>query len=125
MGNIIINVAELICESPIVTHSEFTGTNYIFNVDWTSKGNEYSLFDPTIKMMVSIQIYSNIVTPPTLEFNGVIDTNAPFNVNGYTIDIKDYYADFSSKYDLYLVLSLISEASCNNATVYKFPINYP
>lgn len=125
MANIIFNVEELLCEAPVVTHSEWTGTRYEFRVDWTSIGDYLATFDPTVRMEAGIIIYQNTVTPPQFEYQGVIDSNAPFNVSGYTFNVVDYFASFYSKYDLYLTLKLISDGSCNEETTYHFPLDYP
>lgn len=125
MANIVINVDELICEAPVFVHTEWTGARYVFSIDWTSLGDVYFQFDPTIRMELSMEIYQNVNNPPTLEYSGVIDSNAPFNVTGYTFNVNDYTFNFSSKYDLYLTLKLISDASCNESTTYQLPIDYP
>lgn len=124
MSNIIFNVAALVCEAPEVVSSNWTGIRYVFSVDWKSKGDEYILFDPTVNMEASIEIYQNTYNPPQLEYTGVIDANAPYNVNGYTFNVLDFHTTFSAKYDLYLVLKLTSEA-CSETVKYKFPIDYP
>ena len=125
MGNIIINVDELICEAPIVLHSEWTGIRYVFSVDYSSIGDQLAIFDPTVRMELSITIYQNTTTPPQFEYTGVIDSNAPFDATGYTFNVVDYFPTFSSKFDLYLTLKLISDESCNEQFTYQFPIDYP
>jgi hypothetical protein len=125
MADIIINVDALVCEAPVVTHSEWTGARYVFNVDWTSIGDQLATFDPTVRMEVGIIIYQNTTTPPQFEYSGVIDSNGPFNATGFSFDVVDYFPTFSSKFDLYLTLKLISDASCNEETTYQFPIDYP
>jgi hypothetical protein len=123
MANIIINVDELICEDSIVTNSSWSGIRYVFNVDWTSKGDEYSIFDPTTNLQLSIEIRETI--PNTIVYSGVIDNSAPFDATGYQFNVLDYYTGFSGKYTLILILDLTSNAACNEQTRYTFPIDYP
>lgn len=125
MGEIIINVDSLVCEAPKVLHSEWTGTRYVFSMDWSSIGDYLATFDPTVRLELSMTIYQNTTTPPQFEYTGVIDSNAPFNTTGYTFNVVDYFPSFSSKYDLYITLKLISDNTCNEEITYQFPLNYP
>lgn len=123
MGEIIINVEALVCEAPQVTHSEWTGIRYVFSVDYNSNGDDYSVFDPTTNLELSIEIRETI--PNTVVYSGVINPSAPFNATDYQFNVLDYYNGFSGKYTLILKLSLTSNAACNELTSYTFPIDYP
>lgn len=123
MANIIINVEALQCQAPEVTNSSWSGIRYVFNIDWNSKGDEYSIIDPTTNLELSIEIRETI--PNTIVYQGVIDASAPFNATGYQFDVLDYTQTFSGKYTLILKLNLTSNAACNELTSYTFPIDYP
>ena len=123
MAYIIFNVAELICEAPIVTNSQYTTSRYTFNVDWISKGDEYYQFDPSTNLELSIEIRETI--PNILVYSGVIEPSVPFNATGYKFNVLDYFSGFSNKFTLYLILKLTSDRACNETTTYEFPIDYP
>lgn len=125
MADIVINVSELFCEVPEVTHSEWTGARYVFSVDYISKGEEYVISDPSTNMELSIYVYENTGTTPILVYEGVINPSAPFNATGYTFDVYDYTELFSSKFILRLKLKLSSDRMCNVETTYQFPVDYP
>jgi hypothetical protein len=121
-GKIIFNVSELQCIPPNITNTSWTGIRYVFDVDWTSNGNEYHSIDPTTNLELSMTIVE--VATSTTVFSGVIDSSVPFITTGYQFDAYDYYPTFSDKYQITLTLSLTSVIACNESTSFIIPIDY-
>lgn len=122
MGNIIFNVAEFICENPVIQNVTWSGIRYIFDTDWTSQGNYYSSFDPTTNMELSMDIIE--VSNSNIVFSGVIDNSVPFNAIDYQFDVLDFYPGFSDKYQITLKLKITNQG-CDNTGTYIVPITYP
>ena len=122
MGDIIINVDEFICESPVIKDVTWNGIRYEFEVDWTSQGTYYSTFDPTTTMELSMDIYE--VSNNTLQYSGIIASGVPFDADNYLFDVLDYFPSFSGKYQIHLKLK-ITNSGCDNATTFIVPVTYP
>lgn len=121
-GNIIFNVAELQCVAPTIISTSWTGIRYVFNVDWTSNGDEYHNIDPTTNLELSMDIIE--VATSTTVFSGVINASVPFIATGYQFDAYDYYPTFSDKYQITLTLNLTSDTVCNESSSFTIPVDY-
>jgi len=78
MGNIIMNVAEFVCEAPVIGNTYRQGATYTFN--WTTKGNEYE----ALGLSVAIRLfYLGDLNPPEHEYTAV---TIPFNANSFLVD---------------------------------------
>lgn len=122
MANIIINAAALICQAPVFTHTEWTGSRYIFSVDWTSNGVYYSTIDPTTNLELSIVIVQTATG--TIDYTGIIQASVSFSATGYTFNIWDFFPNFSDKYTITLSLKLTSQAACNETGSITLPVDY-
>ena len=78
MGNIIMNVAEFVCESPVIGNTYRQGNIYTFN--WTSKGNEYEALGLVVQMRL---FYKPEIVLPEEEYTAV---PIPFNANSFVVD---------------------------------------
>jgi hypothetical protein len=78
MGNIIINIDEFQCESPIVGDTFRQGNVYTFN--WTSKGNEYQALGLVAEMRL---FYKPEIVLPEEQYTAV---PIPFNANSFVVD---------------------------------------
>ena len=78
MGNIIFNVAEFQCQSPVVGDTFRQQTSYIFN--WTSQGDVYA----SLGLNVQIRLfYSPEIVLPEEEYTA---QTIPFNANSFIVD---------------------------------------
>lgn len=85
MSNIIINVAEFICEDPIVGNvyrNMSTTGDYVFN--WTSKGSLYESYGMNVQMKLFI-LPENI--PPEQEYTS---QPIPFNAVDFSIGVLNF-----------------------------------
>lgn len=124
MPDININMGQFVCQSPIINNVTFSGTRYIFNLNWSSQGQYYSTIDPTTTMRLEMEIKE--IANSQIVYSEIIDPNADFNNLNYVINIYDYYDAFSNKYSVTFKLTLINEIGCNNTTSYIVPVGtYP
>jgi hypothetical protein len=119
MSTININIGEFICEPPIFNSVTYTGTRWIFELDWSSQGSFYSSFDPTTNLSLSIQIVE--ISSSIIVYSNEVDPSVPFNINNYQIDISDFYSGFNDKYRITFILNLTNEVGCNNSETYTVP----
>lgn len=122
MPNININVSELVCENPVFTNVTYTGTEYKFDLSWTSNGSFYSTFDSTAAVYLYIKIYHQGSSTPYYTGNALIPMDL-FNANNYMINILDYESTYSPKDRLVFTLSLAGEDSCNTEMSSEIPPN--
>lgn len=118
-----LNVAAIVCESPIINSVTYTGVRYKFLLEWGSQGDYYFLLDNTTTMDLTMIIEDTVS-------GGVVHTSifqfVPFNTNNYTIDVLDYYANFSRKYRVTFILNINSDSLCNTQSLpFLVPITYP
>ena len=118
MAYININIGALVYEAPNFQNIVYTGSKWIFDLDWTSQGSYYSTFDPTTKMILHLKLIDSV--PGIVVFDQDIDINAPFDTNQYTINILDYYDTYSSNFDAIFTLTIVT-ATCQNSDDYMIP----
>lgn len=91
-GNIIMNLAQFVCESPILGITTRNNSNYSFN--YTSKGNLYQSYGMNVTMKL---FYGGEGAPVTTEYT---TTPVPFNAVSYVVtppsfDTTDFRLEFS------------------------------
>lgn len=121
MGNVVIDVAALICEDPIFQSVTYTGNPYVLSLNWLSKGEYYSTFDNTVTMYLLIELFRPSATTPY--FQGYVATPPPIPYigNNFLVNILDYDNTFANKDKIVFTLYLAGEASCNTETSYTIP----
>lgn len=109
MANIVFTVNEMICESPTITNSSYTGDRYKFSLDWTSNADYYL----GINAGATFTLYVDI----TDEFGGSVYGfaigNISANATGYIVDILDYLPSHSGKDTVTFTLKL-ETYTCNS-----------
>lgn len=117
MANINLTVDALVCQPPVINSIEYGGSKYVMNFNWNSEGDYYNTFMNT-QMILRMEIFD----PVNQVYSSNIDTNAPFDTTTYSINILDYYPNFSSVYRVVFTLLLVSDY-CNDNDVYVIPEN--
>lgn len=83
MANIEFNVAERVCEKPVITDAHAVeGRENEFSISWTSLGEIYQLTDPN----VTIELYISIDDAPYELYTGSV---IGFNENDLVIDFNN------------------------------------
>lgn len=119
MAYINIDINAFQCSSPIINSVVYSGTPYLFILDWSSEGDYYTTIDSTTHMTLDIDIIE--ISSGQTVFTGVISPSVIFNTADYPINILDYYSNFGNKYSVTFNLTLINNIGCNNVTSYTVP----
>jgi hypothetical protein len=77
MGNIIFNVAEFQCQSPVIGDTFRQGANYIFN--WTSEWDNYI----ALGLNATVRLFYSGDGQPYQEYTAV---SIPGNANSFLVD---------------------------------------
>lgn len=118
MADLIIITNPFVCEPPIFTSVTYTGTNWIFNLNWTSQGAYYATILPNIAMNVTLDIFDPATN--TTIYSNVIDNNAPFDASNYMVNVLDYFVGSISKYRITFIITLVG-TQCNQSDSVVFP----
>lgn len=122
MAFININVEALICEDPVFTSVDYTGSRYEFSMNWTSNGEYLSTIDNTTIMNLAVELYHpSDLTNPYNVFSPTVPPPIPFNGTNYLLNIFDYDSSFSSKDQIIFRLGLTGQNTCSTSTSYTIP----
>lgn len=120
MGNININVAQIVCEPPDITSATWTGSGYNFSLNWNSMGQYLSQFD-TVTMYLAIELFHQGQTSPY--YSGYVSTPPPipYDATGFVVNIADYDASYTGKDRIVFTLTIAGPMTCTDIDTYEVP----